>query len=297
MAINNSIDFLICNYNCEDVIIDCIKSILNLGSKNINILIYDNKSSDNSINQIKSLNNRSIILFEGNENIGYGKAINILAKKSNANFIFILNPDTVLKFKLNDLHELLNNIYSNNIIWGFNIIGKTGLIQNFTNKLPGLFWLIGSLLRKSMPGIINPFYNLFYSISRTKYNIADMQLVPGCGLLMNKDIFIKIGMFNPSYFLYFEDTELLLKAHQQGVKISKSSLTIIHDSSFSFKKSKNKIKIEEFKSALIFFKNNYSYSYFIIAKILLKSICLISFTNPYNYFNKKYKYFYLLFKI
>lgn len=297
MIINNSIDFLICNYNCEDVIIDCLKSIIKLDYKNINILIYDNKSSDNSINEIKLLNSKNIILFEGNENIGYGKAINFLAKKSKANFIFILNPDTILNFKINDLQKLINNMYSNNIIWGFNIVGKTGLIQNFTNKLPGLFWLVGSLLRKSLPWIINPFYYLFYSIKTTKYNIDEMQLVPGCGLLMKKDIFIKIGMFNPAYFLYFEDTELLLKAHQHNVKIFKSSLTIIHDSSFSFKKSNNIIKIEEFKSALLFFKNNYSYSYFIFAKILLKLICLISFTNPFNYFNNKYKYFYLLIKI
>ena len=104
-------------------------------------------------------------------------------------------------------------------------------------------------------------------------------------------------MFNPSYFLYFEDTDLLLKAYKSGIQISKSNLEIIHDSGHSFNKSNNKIKIEEYKSALIFFKYNYGFYYYTIAKLLLKLISFLSLFNPYNLLNKKVKYFLLLLKI
>jgi GT2 family glycosyltransferase len=296
MKANNTIDFLICNYNCEDVILDCINSILNLNIDNINILIYDNNSSDNSINNILQLNCNNIQIFYGKENIGYGKAINYLCNHSKSKFIFILNPDTILKFNKSDFIELLNNFKDRRTIIGFKIKDKNGNTNNFIHSLPGLYWLIGSLLRKAFPILFNPLYHISF---KCKKNILtqDKFLIPGCSLLMNRDLFFEIGMFNSNYFLYFEDTELLYKAHIKGIEIKQSDLLIFHDAGHSFKKSTNVIKVEEYKSALIFFKNNYSNLYYIISFIILKLISICSLFNPSNYFNNKYKYFLSLLKL
>jgi GT2 family glycosyltransferase len=296
MDINNSIDFLICNYNCEAVIIDCIKSIVNLNSDNINILIYDNNSSDNSIAKIKLLNNNNIILFAGKENMGYGKAINYLAKKSNAKFIFILNPDTILDFDSEKLLELIHKTSKFDII-GFKVLNPDRTLQKHITLEPGLFWLFVSILRKGYPLLMNIFYKLYFlllPIDQTKKN----SFISGCALFMERNVFSIINGFNEIYFLYFEDTEFFKTAIKKNLVIHESNLTILHNASYSVKNSNHKIKTQIYKSALLYYKTNFGIFYFKIAKFLLFISVFLCILNPINFFfRKNIKYFYTLIKI
>ena len=47
------------------------------------IIVYDNNSSDGTMDYIKS-KNHEILFIDGNENLGFSKANNIAAKSANA---------------------------------------------------------------------------------------------------------------------------------------------------------------------------------------------------------------------
>ena len=108
--------FLICNYNSDDLLLRCITSILNLNNNNIDIYVYDNCSTDNSLDiVIEKFGQSAIHVIKGDSNLGYPKAINSIAKIANGENIFILNPDAVLLFSNNDFIELTNSLEYNHI--------------------------------------------------------------------------------------------------------------------------------------------------------------------------------------
>ena len=76
-------------YNNETTIEKSIESLLRQSYKNIEILINDDCSSDNSVNLIKKLQseNSNIFFFSNDENIGLTKSLNKLIKLSSADII------------------------------------------------------------------------------------------------------------------------------------------------------------------------------------------------------------------
>lgn len=292
--------FLICNYNSHDLLLRCITSIVNLNNPSIDIYIYDNSSTDNSLNLvIENFHNDQIKIIKGNSNLGYPKAINNIARIAKGDNFFILNPDAVLQFNNNEYEILINSLKNDEII-GFQIYNEKNEIQNFDSQLPGLFWLNSSLLRFIYPFISKLFYNIYFkfkNIKKTKIK-SDNFLIPGCSLLLKKQLFYDLGMYNEDYFLYFDDTELLYSAYKRKCNIYLSNLKIKHNASYTVNRLNNILKVEKYKSFLIYVKKMYSKNYYYIAKLNLIILCLLSYTSPLILINKdKRNYFYNLLKI
>ena len=120
------VEIIIVTYNSSKVIIGCIESIKkHIIGYSYTVTVVDNKSSDNTVQIIESLF-PEVTIYEMEGNSGYGKANNYAILKSTADYIQILNPDTIL----------LNNIfkyYETHITLDKNI-GILGA-ELFSNKL------------------------------------------------------------------------------------------------------------------------------------------------------------------
>ena len=109
------INFIIVNYKTFEDTIECISSIYDQNfSKNSNyrIIVIDNNSKNNSIvkisnffnnkkiNQIKSTNGKlkfGLNLIQNTQNSGFGAANNFVFNLINDGYVFLINPDIVLK--------------------------------------------------------------------------------------------------------------------------------------------------------------------------------------------------------
>lgn len=119
--------------NREKVIERAVKSVLNQnGGFNLEIIIVDDNSIDNTVLKIKSLSNKykQIILIENNESVGGAAARNIGAKRSKGKYLAFLDSDDewlinhlqnkVRLMKLNNAQGALgafNSIYGKKIIY------------------------------------------------------------------------------------------------------------------------------------------------------------------------------------
>ncbi|BFG70361.1 glycosyltransferase family 2 protein [Sediminibacterium sp. KACHI17] len=292
-----AIDFLICNYNGGDLLRSAVQSILALELDEFNVYIYDNASSDSSIKLIEELNSNKIHIVHGETNIGYGKAINHIYKISKSQYIFILNPDSELVFSGNELLQLASNTSDRNV-YGFDIYNNDNTPQNFITSEPSYSWVVGGLLRTSFPIIFELLYKqyFFFHNKRQESEIENNKggrFVSGCALLFTRNGFQKLGLFNEQYFLYFEDTELLLTAWKNDFIISQSPLKVIHNASYSFRKADNKIKVEKYRSALIYFRNNRGLVYYSWVKFLIIFIAFLALINPLNIFYRKTSDYYI----
>lgn len=88
------VSIIITNYNCENYIEKAIKSCLDQTYKNIEILIIDDNSTDNSLENInKYLYDKRINVYKINKNVGPYWLKNSLISKANGEFITMLDSD------------------------------------------------------------------------------------------------------------------------------------------------------------------------------------------------------------
>jgi O-antigen biosynthesis protein len=105
---NDLISIIIINYNQKNFLIDCIKSIYNVFQSFPFELIIMNNSPEENIDFLES-EYKNLKIIE-NQNKGFAQANNLGAEYSSGDYLFFLNPDTVIqKDFLNESLKVFEN--------------------------------------------------------------------------------------------------------------------------------------------------------------------------------------------
>lgn len=188
------IGIILVNYNGLKDTVECIKSINKSDYSNYEIIVVDNNSIEN-VEKISDYDN--VILKKLNNNVGFGVANNIgadIAVQDNCDLIFCLNNDTVIL--PNTLSILAKNTNNRTI--------TTGAIYYYFNKKK--LWYGGGEVSK----IKGTFRHKNYNESRS------VSFISGCAMMLTVGCYEKIGLFDPAYFMYYEDSDFSLKALKNG---------------------------------------------------------------------------------
>lgn len=136
--------FVILHYMSYDDTIECVESILNnITYKNYEIIIVDNNSPNCSANKIKELyrTKENVKVIFNEKNLGFAKGNNVgymyAKEKLNADYMIIMNNDTIIEQK-NFIDLILNSYRINNYyIMGPDILSADGIHQN-PQRLSGM---------------------------------------------------------------------------------------------------------------------------------------------------------------
>lgn len=241
----NLISVIIVTYNSEELIYDCINSLLkynDIGDK-LEIIIVDN-SSENTYkrmnSKIQSNYGEIIKTHKSPENIGFGSANNLGAKISNGEVLLFLNPDTIL------ITPILSKVY--NLFKNDHKVATAG-VQLYDEKMKKQisFFFI--------KGYISPLLNSVVKIlNKLNYKLSNM-ITSGACLFVRRDIFIKVEGFNENIFLYQEESYL---SHKIKDLSSKFKLAYLSELKIIHKEKKTKMSdflmSEHFKAALFYYK-------------------------------------------
>lgn len=94
---NPLVSINIITYNSQKYINDCLGSVLNQTYPNLETLIIDNASTDNTINYLKKIPEKlNLKIIFNKKNIGFSAGHNQGIKNSQGDFILCLNPDVAL---------------------------------------------------------------------------------------------------------------------------------------------------------------------------------------------------------
>ena len=145
-------------------------------------------------------------------NIGYGAAINRAVAAVQTPIVLITNPDT-LPYSPDSLEKLLN-CHEEGVITGAITVSSKGSIAHSTGIWPDSSW-VKSQIFKSAPSLWR----------KDRYD-----WLQGGLLMIHKKDFLKIGGFDESYPLYFEDIDLCANAKKVGISINLcKKAKFIHD--------------------------------------------------------------------
>lgn len=231
------VSIIIVNYNTKDLLLDTIRSVKDKTQHIFyEIIVVDNASTDDSVEVLKK-EHSDVMIILSDENLGFGKANNLGAKKAKGKYLFLLNSDTLL---VNNAIKILFNFLENNqknkvAIAGGNLYRKD-MTPNFSYStyLPTLWTHL--LYRLYLAPI---FYRDTYN--KTGKNKKVGQII-GADLMIYRELYNSIGGFDPYYFMYVEDTDLQKTITNLGFHIySVPEAKIIHlqgASSLSYQKLK-----------------------------------------------------------
>ena len=106
------VSIIIPMHNSSGHIDQCIDSVLNQTYKNIEVIVVDDKSSDNSIELVEQKKDSRIKLIKLSENLGAAKARNTGIDAATGEYICFLDSDDY--WKLDKLEKQVNFIEKNN---------------------------------------------------------------------------------------------------------------------------------------------------------------------------------------
>ncbi len=225
------ISIVILQYNNSRDTIKCLESVKELNWQNFKAVVVDNASEIQHLNNIRlfvesqeKLGEKRFKLITNKSNLGYagGNDIGIkYALESGADYILILNPDTTVEKNL--LAKLTEAVKKN---------PKAGIIGTAIDEGDGIVYCgeIKWLKPELTHSILKPLPRRQASKTR---NLKPNFYILGAAMLVNKKVFEKIGMFDERYFLYFEDTDLCVRARRARFKLIVAPNAMVHHNPLS----------------------------------------------------------------
>ena len=182
-------------------------------------LIADNFSSDETASITRNKFPDLFLLTYG-ENKGFGFANNELAKKAKGKYFLLLNPD--MKLFPGSLAPLIAwaDTHPRAGIIGCKLVDESGDFNRKTSPrhFPTLFSQLAILLKLPhiFPGLLDHY--LWRNFDSEREQLVDS--VQGGMMLVRRELYDSLGrLFDPRYFIWFEDVDLCREAKEKGFEV------------------------------------------------------------------------------
>ena len=204
----------IVNWNGEKYLYKCIKSLLEQNYKNIEVIIIDNDSTDNSVKIIEDNFKEDVLLFK-NKNTGYAGGANKGIELSKGDYVIIANPDIV--FSENYIEKCIKKFEEDATIGA--VTGKLLKYDFDTDKKLNVIDSVGISFNHYRQGIDigqNEVDEGKYEKDRRVFGVC------GAAAVFKRDELEKIKInreyFDNDFFAYKEDIDICWRLNLYGFK-------------------------------------------------------------------------------
>lgn len=204
---------IVLNWNNYYDICECIESIHQSTIQVAKILLVDNGSNDGSIERLKNkyLNDPNIHIICNESNFGFARGVNVgvqYALNQGAKLIMLVNNDAIIDSAC--IQELTRAIELN---------PKVGIVgpRIFYYSDPTRVWQGGGHYSRLKTGVICPEKSKdeMFCLINKRY----VTFLTGCVVLIRRQVFEEVGLFDEKYYFYGEDVDFCLRASKAGFKL------------------------------------------------------------------------------
>jgi hypothetical protein len=251
---------IIVNYNTETLLPEAISALLKSShAVKMQAIIVDNASKDNSIKLIRE-HYPEFKLIENKINVGFGRANNQALEFASGRYILLLNTDA---FVSEDTVQKTVAYMDGNPkcgILGVKLIGRDGSLQPSARYFPTPW---NRFLSRTG---LNRLFKKTQMVDNMNWDHADIRScdwVPGCYYLIRREVVEQVGLFDPRYFLYYEEVDHCFSAKKAGWDVVfYPSTSVIHLGGESAKsegqitKSGRQLEALQIESEFLYFRKN-----------------------------------------
>ncbi|MGB9980278.1 glycosyltransferase family 2 protein [Methanobacterium sp.] len=251
------IAIIILNWNGSEDTIECLESVYQIDYPNYNVIVVDNASEDNSIEQIKNYcegkikvnsrffdynqKNKPITIFEYDEknfhsftddktkfeNLPQDKRVILINNLDNKGYTGGNNVGMqfVLKYLISDYVVILNNdvvvdpAFLNELVIAALKNPTIGILgpSSLSYDEPNKVYSMGAKMNYWTGGW--KALEAGISSSEIKMDNIEVDFVGGAAMMIKKEVIEKIGFFYSPYFAYWEETDYCIQAKNNGFKV------------------------------------------------------------------------------
>ena len=220
------VSIVIVNTNTREYVRQCLTSIRDNGDVDAEVIVIENASEDGSGEMLKQFPEARVIANE--EKLGFSQNNNLGAEVGTAPLLLFLNPDT--ETPPGSLRAMLDIIASEPevAVFGGRCLDADGETERSTGRDPTLTSLALDRLLTSAPPL-QPLLERFSQRHYRGYEIdRDVDWVTGAYLWIRTEVFHRIGGWDSSITLYYEDTDLCRRVRDAGFRVRYTSASTIN---------------------------------------------------------------------
>lgn len=218
---------VIVNHNTKEHLRQCLSSVRENTDVDAEIIVVENASGDGTEDIVVEF--PEVRLLVNKQRRGFGTNNNLGAEVSTAPVLLFLNPDTLTP--PGSLRAMLDAIAlePEAAVFGGRCLDATGQTERSTGRDPTVAGIAADRIVASIPAI-GP---LLYRFSHRHYTgygrDRDVHWVTGAYLWIRTQIFRRLGGWDSSIAMYYEDTDLCRRARDAGFRVRYiHSSTIYH---------------------------------------------------------------------
>jgi GT2 family glycosyltransferase len=245
------LSIVIVSYNVRTYLEQCLQSVQKaLEGIEGEVFVVDNHSEDDSVAVVRT-DYPWVRLIESPENVGFARANNIAIRQSEAEYVLLLNPDTVVEE--DTLRQSLAFMDSHPEA------GGAGVMMHNAD---------GTLAPESRRAIPTPWVSCLKMLGFTKrYYMSHLpwdqpsqiEVISGAFCLLRKKALDEIGLLDETFFMYGEDIDLSYRLLKGGWQNWYLPYSIIHFKGKSTQKSDYRYVHIFYQAMLIFFRKHYGH--------------------------------------
>ena len=242
---------IIVNYNVRPYLEQCLQSVQRaLEGIEGEVFVVDNHSDDDSVETIRK-NYPWVRLIKNQENLGFAKANNQAIRQSQADYVLLLNPDTVVAE--NTLRGVL--MFMDN----HPKAGGAGVMMCYED---------GTKAPESRRALPTPWVAALKMLGCTKrYYMSHLpwdqpcqiEVVSGAFCLLRYKALKTVGLLDEDFFMYGEDIDLSYRLLKGGWENWYLPYSIVHFKGKSTQKTDYRYVHIFYQAMLIFFQKHYSH--------------------------------------
>lgn len=206
------IGIIICNYNKEDYIINCIRSVLTSSVQFFDVYVVDNASTDHSVEKIRNIFGNQVRLIVNTENKGGSGGFNTgirEALKQDYKYLLLFDNDIIIDhYAIEELYQFMEN---------HSEVGMSGS-KVYYMDYPDRIWGYGGRLNFDKYIQEDNYKN--YTDSNEIPEVLYCDYVAACSLIARTETIKEVGLMPEDNFIYWDDMEWGYRFNQAGYKVA-----------------------------------------------------------------------------
>ena len=258
---NLPLDIMLVNYNTASLLEPMFTALRQSSSTDeLRYLLVDNASVDNSLECLASVCPEALLIANAH-NVGFGRANNQLVEHLQGKYALLLNTDAFVA--ADTLSKTLDYMEAHPDcgVLGVRLVGREGDLQPSCRYFPtplNVFVARTGLAR------LFPWVKMVDDMAWDHASVRECDWLPGCYYLIRREVIDQVGLFDPRYFLYYEEVDHCKRVKQAGWKVVYyPHTTVVHIGGESAKSvgelnaASRQISTLQIESELLYFRKHH----------------------------------------
>ncbi|WP_085679833.1 MULTISPECIES: glycosyltransferase family 2 protein [unclassified Pseudomonas] len=210
------VDVMVVNFNTASLLQPMFDALRAAGGEALaSYLVVDNASVDDSVERLGKVCPEALLL-SNKANVGFGRANNQLLAHLQGKYALLLNTDAfVAADSLQKTVDYMEEHPECGIL-GVRLVGRDGDLQPSCRYFPTpLNVFVGRTgLGRFFPGL-----KMVDEMDWDHASVRECDWLPGCFYLVRREVLDQVGLFDPRYFLYYEEVDHCKRVKAAGWKV------------------------------------------------------------------------------